>query len=167
MISSIIIKKDKALFAFAAVLVVAVAALVVHGDVTWKEAGAFMLAAFALPGFFGSKPTSDPDDEDEPRDPPAGGATPLIVGACLLLAACGAPSTETKQAEAEGAYGAALMACVDDAGTLAASKACRARVDLAWGVHRPGTTMPPSMFIQPPTFIDGGARDAGAEGGTP
>lgn len=38
------------------------------------------------------------------------------------------------QAAAEGAYGAALLACVEAATTLAESKACRARVDVQWGV---------------------------------
>lgn len=38
------------------------------------------------------------------------------------------------QAAAEGAYGAALLKCVDDARTLAESKACRARVDSEWHV---------------------------------
>ena len=77
-------KNDKALLAFAALLVVATALLVWHGDVTWKEGGAFIMGALALPGLFGKK------EDDDKKDPPAGGATPLIVGAVLvcMLAGC-------------------------------------------------------------------------------
>jgi hypothetical protein len=47
---------------------------------------------------------------------------------------CKPSPTTSAQAAAEGAYGAALLKCVDDAKTLAESKACRARVDAEWGV---------------------------------
>ncbi|HVG83522.1 MAG TPA: hypothetical protein VM820_03355 [Vicinamibacterales bacterium] len=42
------------------------------------------------------------------------------------------------QAAAEGAYGAALVQCVDQAKTLAESKSCRAQVDAEWGVVQVG-----------------------------
>lgn len=48
------------------------------------------------------------------------------------LIACKPPKAPSTAAEA--AYGAALLKCVDDAKTLADSKACRARVDAEWGV---------------------------------
>lgn len=53
--------------------------------------------------------------------------------AAVLLLALGAcwPSSAS-QAAAETAYGAQLLACVDQAKTLAESKACRAKVDQAW-----------------------------------
>lgn len=63
----------------------------------------------------------------------------LFVGAvllvCRVLAGCTAPA----KAAAETAYGASLLRCVDQAATLAESKACRARVDAAWGVDGGGT----------------------------
>lgn len=85
-----------------------------------------------------------------------------MLGLVLLLARCSGASVETKQAEADGAYAASILACVDDAGTLAESHACRARVDLVWGVKRP-VTLPPHMFVQPPELLDGGPRDGGAK----
>lgn len=57
-----------------------------------------------------------------------------IVAPCT---GCSRPPTAA-QAAAEGAYGAALLKCVDDAKTLAESKACRARVDAEWGVVQAG-----------------------------
>lgn len=57
---------------------------------------------------------------------------------CLLvLVGCAQPSTAA-QAAAEGAYGASLLKCVDDAKTLAESKSCRARVDAEWNVVQAG-----------------------------
>lgn len=53
----------------------------------------------------------------------------LVTGGALV--AC---SWLARPASAEATYGAALLKCVDDAKTLAESKACRARVDAAWGV---------------------------------
>ena len=92
----------------------------------------------------------------------------LIVYAISLVAsvfvACAGQSTEVKQSEANDAYAAQVLACVDDAGTLAESHACRARVDLEWGVKRP-LTVPPSSLVQSPYLLDGGARDASLEGG--
>lgn len=55
----------------------------------------------------------------------------------LVLIGCAQPPTAA-QAAAEGAYGASLLKCVDDAKTLAESKACRARVDAEWGVVQTG-----------------------------
>lgn len=53
----------------------------------------------------------------------------LVVG--TTHAAC-APRTP---AQAEAAYTAELLRCVDRAATLAASRACRAEVDRRWGVR--------------------------------
>lgn len=63
------------------------------------------------------------------------------VGASLLLLAfafgfasfaqCRPQHAETA---AEIAYGAALLRCVDNASSLAESKACRAKVNEAWGI---------------------------------
>lgn len=50
----------------------------------------------------------------------------------LLMASClPKPSPSTA---AETAYGAQLLACVDQAATLAESKQCRAKVNAAWGI---------------------------------
>lgn len=46
------------------------------------------------------------------------------------VAGCHGPAA----AGAEAAYGASLLRCVDEAKSLAESKACRARVDAEWGV---------------------------------
>ncbi len=74
-------KNDKALIAFAVVLVGATAALIWHGDVTWKEGAAFIMGALALPGLFGKK-------GDDDKTPPAPPATPLLVlVVCIALAA--------------------------------------------------------------------------------
>jgi hypothetical protein len=56
-----------------------------------------------------------------------------IVGHCV---GCTAPpqATTAAQAAAEGAYSAALLRCVDEAKTLAESRACRAKVNAEWGV---------------------------------
>ena len=64
------------------------------------------------------------------------GAVLLVLSGLACVAskcACTPPQT-AEQAAAEGAYGAALVDCVERASTLAESKACRARVDAAWGV---------------------------------
>jgi hypothetical protein len=52
----------------------------------------------------------------------------------VLVACASSPAPSAAQVAAEGAYGAALLKCVDDATTLAESKACRAKVNEAWGV---------------------------------
>jgi hypothetical protein len=54
----------------------------------------------------------------------------------LAVAGCRLSQRETEAAQdaAEHSYGGALLKCVDDAQTLAESKACRARVDREWGV---------------------------------
>ena len=77
---------------------------------------------------------------------------PLFIGG--IFGACGGQSVEAKQAEADSAYAVALLACTDDAGTLAESKACRARVDTQWGVRKSAPTIPPAMLAKP----DGGAQ---------
>ncbi|MCW5834507.1 MAG: hypothetical protein KIS78_19050 [Labilithrix sp.] len=67
----------------------------------------------------------------------------LAFAGIIGHASCTTPAT-AQQAAAEGAYGAALLRCVDEAETLAESKACRARVDEQWGITQ--------------TATDGGAR---------
>lgn len=67
----------------------------------------------------------------------------FVLGPCASLVACTPPAT-AQQAAAEGAYGAALLRCVDEAETLEQSKACRASVDEQWGITQ--------------TATDGGAR---------
>lgn len=82
--SNLTFKRDPVLLGFAGLVVLVVAALVAHGDVSWKEAGAFLAASFALPGLFGTvpkdeKPKDDDDDDNTPtlRPPPP----PPVVGA--------------------------------------------------------------------------------------
>lgn len=55
----------------------------------------------------------------------------LVVLFMLFMFAC--PTREAKEAGAEASYAAALLRCVEDAKTLAESKACREKVDRAWG----------------------------------
>lgn len=51
------------------------------------------------------------------------------------MAGCSQAKPPTvQQAAAEGAYTAELVACVEEAKTLAESKACRAEVNKRWGV---------------------------------
>ncbi len=61
----------------------------------------------------------------------------LFLGAVLVVvmhcAGCGLFQS-AGPAAAEAAYGAALLRCVDEAETLAESKACRARVDADWKI---------------------------------
>ncbi len=52
----------------------------------------------------------------------------IILGHCVGCHGAMSPS------EAEAAYTAQLLKCVDDARTLAESKACRQRVDAQWGI---------------------------------
>lgn len=63
---------------------------------------------------------------------------PLTIGifgwGCLVGACSREVPPTAAQAAAEGAYGAALLRCVDDAKTLAESKACRARVNAQWQI---------------------------------
>ena len=56
-----------------------------------------------------------------------------VVCFCIALAQCLACAA-AKPYAAEGAYTAALLDCVDQAKTLAASKACRAKVNADWSV---------------------------------
>lgn len=58
--SPIQIKKDPYLLAFAAFLVLVTGGLVWHGDVSWKEAAAFIAGALALPGLFGVVKPEEP-----------------------------------------------------------------------------------------------------------
>lgn len=65
------IKTDPKLLAFAALLVLVTAALIAHGDVSFKEGAAFIAGALALPGLFGKT-------QDEPPPPPNGGEIPVV-----------------------------------------------------------------------------------------
>lgn len=66
-----------------------------------------------------------------------GFALALFGWGCVFCHCSSPPPPPTAaQAAAEGAYGAELLACVERATTLAASKACRAEVDRRWGVVR-------------------------------
>lgn len=58
---------------------------------------------------------------------------PWLAVAAFVLDGCKQPQTQA-QVAAEGAYGAALLRCVDKATTLAESKTCRAKVNAEWGV---------------------------------
>lgn len=61
----------------------------------------------------------------------------LIVAAALCFAACTGglvAACASNQAVAGQVYGAELKACVDQAKSLAESKACRAKVDERWAV---------------------------------
>jgi hypothetical protein len=58
----------------------------------------------------------------------------FAMGCCVGQATGCGPLLTQERAVAEGAYGAALLACVDEAKTLAESKACRAKVDEQWHV---------------------------------
>jgi hypothetical protein len=50
-----------------------------------------------------------------------------------LVAACaGAATAQQKSAAADASYAADMLKCVDDATTLAESKACRAKVRSTW-----------------------------------
>ncbi len=59
---------------------------------------------------------------------------PWLALAAIMLEGCPRPNPTQAQVAAEGAYGAALLRCVDQATTLAESKECRARVNREWGV---------------------------------
>jgi hypothetical protein len=58
-----------------------------------------------------------------------------LFGAGMLFLHCAPqPVPSPKQLAAEGAYTADLVACVEEAKTLAESKACRAEVNRRWGI---------------------------------
>lgn len=63
----------------------------------------------------------------------------LFALGCLVGHGLGCKPSQTASTAAEAAYGAALLKCVDDAKTLAESKACRARVDAEWNVTQTAT----------------------------
>lgn len=82
-----------------------------------------------------------PDYSERLRPPPREPLHPgwYVAGAYMMIgvlaAACLGPHGPTKeQMAAEATYGSMLLSCVEEAKTLAESKACRARVDAAWGV---------------------------------
>lgn len=60
----------------------------------------------------------------------------ILFGMGAILADCAEPPKQptVQQAAAEGAYTADLVACVEQANTLAESKACRAETNRRWGV---------------------------------
>lgn len=58
----------------------------------------------------------------------------LFIAGVLFVARVVAGCSGPAAAGAEAAYGASLLRCVDEAKTLAESKACRAAVDARWGV---------------------------------
>lgn len=63
----------------------------------------------------------------------------IQVAICLwallfTVESCKGSQPTEAQVATEAAYGAALLKCVDEAKTLAESKACRAKVDEAWGI---------------------------------
>ncbi len=60
--------------------------------------------------------------------------TVVSLGLLGVVVAC-SPRTP---AQAEAAYTAELLRCVDNAATLAESRACRADVDRRWAVRRDG-----------------------------
>lgn len=64
----------------------------------------------------------------------------VAFGIIAHCTACGsdAKAPTSEQVAAEGAYGASLLRCVDEARTLPESKACRARVDAEFGVTQTG-----------------------------
>lgn len=69
------------------------------------------------------------------RSPRLDGVAVLsFVGAVLFVARVAAGCSGPAKTAAETAYGASLLRCVDEARTLAESKACRAAVDARWGV---------------------------------
>ncbi len=57
-----------------------------------------------------------------------------LIGAVLCAACHSTPPPDAKQLAAEGAYTGELVACVEQAKTLAESKACRAEVNKRWGI---------------------------------
>lgn len=57
-----------------------------------------------------------------------------LIGAALCSACHSTPQPTAAQVAAEGAYTAELVACVEQAKTLAESKECRAEVNKRWGI---------------------------------
>lgn len=147
------IKRDKWLWAFAVALVAMTFALVWHRDVTFKEGAAFVVGALAMPGLFGTRKKED-DNHDggvtvPVEDIPGPSVqkigekalpaiiTPITMAALAmaLTASCAAAaSPEQKATAADSTFTADMIKCVDDASTLAESKACRAKVRQTWHV---------------------------------
>lgn len=113
---------------------------------TWQQflAG---LALLNVPAFFGLKKSND-DDGTPPAQTPVFvdertantmPSAPLKRGALIsgvvMLAACAAAATpQQKNDAADATYAADMARCVDEATTLAESKACRANVRATWHV---------------------------------
>jgi hypothetical protein len=61
--------------------------------------------------------------------------TLCLWAAVFVVASCRHQQAPTEaQIATEAAYGASLLRCVEESNTLAESKACRAKVDAAWGI---------------------------------
>lgn len=58
----------------------------------------------------------------------------ISLAAGIVVGGTHAACTPRTPAQAEAAYTAELLRCVDRAATLAASRACRAEVNQRWGV---------------------------------
>lgn len=123
-------KNDVKLWILAVLLAVGAYLSVRQGYATWGEAKAFLLAAFALPGFFGlARVASDDDDsddggsptpakvyplptkKDEPPTPPAAARAFLITLALPIALLLGGCSLFTKQ-NARTALDVVQTACV-------------------------------------------------------
>jgi hypothetical protein len=63
-----------------------------------------------------------------------GFALALFALGCCVGHVAGCRPEQFGATAAESAYTAALVRCVDDAKTLAESRACRQRVDAQWGI---------------------------------
>ena len=152
------IKRDKWLWAFAALLVAMTFALVWHHDVTFKEGAAFVVGALAMPGLFGTRKKPDDDNHDGGVTVPVSDApgptvqkigerslpaiiTPVSLVALIwsalaltaLTAACAAAaSPDQKAAAADISYASDQLACVDKYDTRAEADACRERVRKQW-----------------------------------
>lgn len=61
-------------------------------------------------------------------------ALALFALGFLVNHCCGCTPKQLGATAAESAYTADLLRCVDDARTLAESRACRQRVDATWGI---------------------------------
>ncbi len=123
--SSIQLKRDPALLAFAAFLLLGAGLLVWQKVVTWQEAVTFLGGALALPGLFGA--TKD-------------GASAIVLGLTFTLAVgCSDPATPAqKKVIAEGTYTGQLAQCVADHPTRAEADRCADGVRAAWSTKDGG-----------------------------
>lgn len=112
---------------------VIVACLLLLGALAYMRIEGAAVAAIAVVTTLVAWLTRAPDKVDPP---PGAKLVPLVgVGAIIAsLFACGGAPSAPYQRAAEAAYGAALLRCVDEAATLAESKACRERVNAEWQI---------------------------------